>query len=66
MRTVLNSLVPKLSDWAEEAWNRAQILPTSLTGDVTSDKADFPTLYNSLQDFTGKEVGVKVSLTSNK
>ena len=37
MRTVLNSLVPKMSDWAEEAWNRAQILPTSLTGDVTPD-----------------------------
>ena len=39
MRTVLNCLVPKLSDWAEEAWNQAQILPTSLTGVVTSDIA---------------------------
>ena len=39
MRTVLNCLVPKLSDWAEEAWNQAQILPTSLTDDVTSDIA---------------------------
>ena len=40
MRTVLKSLVPKMSDWAEEAWNRAQILPTSLTGDVTPDIAE--------------------------
>ena len=73
MRTVLNCLVPKLSDWAEEAWNRAQILPTTLrvmshltSPRTTENKANFPTLFNSFQDFTGKGVGVKVSLTSNK
>ena len=53
MRTVLNSLVPKMSDWAKEAWNRAQILPTSLTGDVTPDIAEDDWeqgwFFNSLQ-----------------
>ena len=56
MRTVLNSLVPKMSDWAEKAWNRAQILPTSLTGDVTPDIAEDDReqgwFFNSLQPVT--------------
>ena len=72
MRTVLNSLVPKMSDWAEEAWNRAQILPTSLTGDVTPDIAEDDReqgwFFNSLQPVTRfyREGGRSKSVTHFK
>ena len=49
--------------FCQQAWQVTSHLTSPRT---TENKADFSTLYNSLQDFTGKEVGVKVSLTSNK
>ena len=51
---------PKFS---QQAWQVTSHLTSPRT---TENKADFSTLSNSLQDFTGKEVRVKVSLTSNK
>ena len=49
--------------FTQQAWQVTSHLTSPRT---TENKADFSTLSNSLQDFTGKEVGVKVSLTSNK
>ena len=49
--------------FCQQAWQVTSHLTSPRT---TENKADFSTLYNLLQDFTGKEVGVKVSLTSNK
>ena len=49
--------------FSQQAWQVTSHLTSPRT---TENKADFSTLYDSLQDFTGKEVGVKVSLTLNK
>ena len=49
--------------FSQQAWQVTSHLRSPRT---TKNKADFSTLYNSLQDFTGKEGGVKVSLTSDK